>query len=74
MLIDSEEAVELVEPPPRWVRLVRLVDAWQRRRRTLAALDRLSDRDLKDIGLDRTWDGYEVEPGSAVDWHSRDDE
>lgn len=74
MLNISEETVERVQPPTRWVALVRLIDAWLRRRRTLAALDRLSDRELRDVGLERTWDGYEVEPGSTVDWQTRAEE
>jgi uncharacterized protein YjiS (DUF1127 family) len=38
--------------------LVAAVSAWYRRRRVRAALDRLSDRELADIGLERGEAGY----------------
>jgi uncharacterized protein YjiS (DUF1127 family) len=39
---------------------------WKRRRGTRALLDRLSDRDLRDVGLERTGRGYRATPGSAA--------
>ena len=61
----GEEAIGTEPPPARWVRLVCLVDAWLRHKRTVASLDRLSERDLRDIGLERGWDGYELNSGLA---------
>ena len=52
--------------PGRLLLAVLALFRWHTRRRTRAALDRLGDRDLRDVGLERTGRGYRTMPGSAA--------
>lgn len=49
--------------------LLNAVFAWLSRRETRLELERLSDRQLRDIGLERTDHGYRVTPGSPASRH-----
>lgn len=42
------------------------VSVWLSRRETRLELERLSDRQLRDIGIERTEQGYRVTPGSPA--------
>lgn len=57
------------EPPGRVILLLRVVSRWLVRRNTRLELGELNDRQLRDIGLERTERGYRTEPGSPAERH-----
>jgi uncharacterized protein YjiS (DUF1127 family) len=59
------------ERPDRLVLIGSGLAAWLGRRSTHAALDRLSDHALLDLGLERTERGFRVTPGSIADRQRR---
>ena len=64
--VPTVNAARRIARPGRLFLAVLAMFRWQRRRSTRVLLDRLSDRDLRDVGLERTGRGYRATPGSAA--------
>ncbi len=62
-------ATRRFDPPSRFILLLRAVSRWLVRRNTRLELGELNDRQLRDIGLERTERGYRVAPDSPAARH-----